>query len=99
MPTETLGWSVKMDGSTERVFEVLDASPNASPSLRLDFPLVELRGPDTFLDLGCLLVGLILLWNVVQCSAWSLTWPILWHGGQVIHEIQQQSGQDMKMDR
>jgi hypothetical protein len=99
MPTETLVWSVKMDGSTERVFEVLDASPNASPSSRLDFLLVELRGLDMFLDLGRLLVGLILLWNAVQCLAWSLTWPILWHGGQVIHKIQLQSGQDMKMDR
>jgi hypothetical protein len=98
MPTDTLGWSVKMDGLTERVLEVLDASPNATPSLRLDFPLVELRGPDTFLDLGRLLVGLILLWNAVQYLAWSLTWPILWHGGRVIHKIQQQSGQDMKID-
>ena len=81
MPTETLVWSVKMDGSTERVFEVLDASPNASLSSRLDFLLVELRGLDMFLDLGHLLVGLILLWNAVQCLAWSLTWPFLWHGG------------------
>jgi hypothetical protein len=42
----------------------------------LDFPLGKHKGPETFFDLDGLLVGLILLWNAVQCSVWSSTWPI-----------------------
>jgi hypothetical protein len=65
MPTETFCDGLSMTVDVTLVTLVL-------PSM-LDSSLIELKGPETFLDLDCLLVGLILLWNAVQCSAWSLT--------------------------